>query len=87
MNTTQQLVAAKRKKSDCITGQLTMTLDEDLSEACRGLIVTVAGNVAVNFPDGSTGVIPGLLPGFIHPISATRILTTGTTATGIKVYR
>lgn len=49
----------------------------------RGFYVGVAGDVAVIMPDGTTGVWPALAAGGPHPIQASRILATGTTATGI----
>jgi len=49
----------------------------------RGFIVTVAGDVAANFADGSTGTLPACAVGVQHVYQITRILSTGTTATGI----
>jgi hypothetical protein len=49
----------------------------------RGFYVGVAGDVAVIMPDGSTGTWPALAAGIAHPIQASRIKLTGTTATGI----
>lgn len=49
----------------------------------RALYVTGAGNVAVNLAGGGTAVLTGLVAGQIVIISVTRILATGTTATGI----
>lgn len=52
----------------------------------RGFQVGVAGDVALGYPDGTTVVWPGCLAGMIHPhFGFTRILATGTTATGIVV--
>lgn len=49
----------------------------------RGFIVTVAGDVAVNMADGSTGTLPDCAVGVQHVYQISRILSTGTTATGI----
>ena len=49
----------------------------------RGFMVGVAGDVAVVMADGSTGTLVGLAAGVQHAFQVTRILATGTTATGI----
>lgn len=49
----------------------------------RGFTVAVAGNVAVVMADGSTGTLSNLPEGVQHAYQVTRILATGTTATGI----
>lgn len=49
----------------------------------RALFVTVGGNVSVNLAGGGTAVLTGLVAGQVLPISVTRVLATGTTATGI----
>ena len=55
------------------------------SGPARGLRVTGAGNVAVNLASGGTAVLTGLSAGQVVWIETTRILATGTTATGISV--
>lgn len=52
----------------------------------RGILVTVAGAVAVEYQDGTTHTIGELAQGVIHPLQVRRILATGTTATGISVF-
>ena len=49
----------------------------------RGFMVGAAGNVAVVMADGSTGTLTGLNAGQQYSFQVTRILSTGTTATGI----
>jgi len=57
-----------------------------IARQTRGFQVAVAGNVALGYADGSTAVWPGCAAGVIHPhFGFTRILATGTTATGIVV--
>lgn len=51
--------------------------------ALRGFTVAVGGDVAVVMADGSTGTLPSLSEGVQHAYQVTRILATGTTATGI----
>lgn len=51
---------------------------------CRGVQVTGAGNVAVNLLDGGTATLTGLSAGQRLNIDITRVLSTGTTATGIR---
>ena len=49
----------------------------------RGLMVAGAGDVALVTLGGETAILPALVPGVQYAIRATRILSTGTTATGI----
>jgi hypothetical protein len=52
----------------------------------RGVLVTVAGAVAVEYADGTQHVIGELAQGVMHPLQVRRILSTGTDATGISVF-
>jgi hypothetical protein len=56
----------------------------DLPEVTRGLMVTSAGDLAVVLKNGDAITLPGLTPGVIYPVRATRVEATGTTATGVK---
>jgi hypothetical protein len=49
----------------------------------RGLYVGATGNVVVRDAGGTNTTLVGLAAGLIHPIAPVRILSTGTTATGI----
>jgi len=49
----------------------------------RAIQVTGAGNVAVNLIGGGTATLTGLTAGQRVVVAATRVLATGTTATGI----
>ena len=49
----------------------------------RGFMVTVAGNVGIEFQDGSIGVMPSCQPGVQYGGAILRLRATGTTATGI----
>ena len=57
--------------------------------ATRGVSFAAAGDLKVITDKAETVVIPSgaLAAGIIHPLSVTRIFSTGTTATGIVVYR
>lgn len=61
-------------------------LDGGVIVYCRGMSFTVGGDVSFLDKEGNTRTAVGLGAGFIHPIRTTRILATGTTATGITVY-
>ena len=52
----------------------------------RGILLGVAGDIAIKDQDNTTVVISGLAAGVIHPISTYEILATGTTATDICVF-
>lgn len=47
------------------------------------IAVTTGGNIAVNLAGGGTATLTGLTAGQIYLINVTRVLATGTTATGI----
>ena len=55
----------------------------NLTTEARAIYVGVAGNLAVNMRDGTTGTFTNVPAGSPLPIRATRILATGTTATGL----
>lgn len=61
-------------------------LDSSKSVLCRGVSLTVGGNVSWLDENGVSRTAAALAAGLIHPISTKRILATGTTATGITVY-
>ena len=55
--------------------------NNDLPYVTRGIYIGVAGNLAVNMSGNGAVIIP-VQPG-LHPLAVSRILATGTTATGI----
>ena len=69
-----------------IEGGFDITPDDanDLPSVTRALMVTSEGNVAVSLRNGDTITLPGLTPGVIYPLRITRVLASGTTATGLK---
>ncbi len=60
--------------------------DQTLAAACRGVMVTVAGDVAVVMADGSSGTLPALQPGTLYPFAVKAFKKAGTVATGIKAF-
>jgi hypothetical protein len=72
-----------------ITHLALVTTDDvnDLAFVSRAIYITVAGTLKVTTLGGETITIPSgaLAVGAPHPIRATRIWATGTTATGIMV--
>jgi hypothetical protein len=56
----------------------------DLSSVTRAIIISTAGDVAVVLKNGDTLTLPALAAGVIYPVRVSRILSTGTTATGLK---
>lgn len=50
---------------------------------CRALYIGVAGDLAVTGADGNDFTHVGLAAGVWHPVSATHVLSTGTTAASI----
>lgn len=55
----------------------------DLTAVTRGVMVGVSGNVSVNMSGSGSAVVLPLTAGQLYPIAVSRILATGTTATGI----
>ncbi|NRA29170.1 MAG: hypothetical protein HRU11_02830 [Parvularculaceae bacterium] len=55
----------------------------DLAFAIRGLMVSTAGDVALVTTRGDTITMPALQPGVQYAVLSTRVLATGTTATGL----
>ncbi len=54
----------------------------------RGLYVGESGDVVAQMADGGANVtFTGLAAGVIHPLSVVKVLSTGTTATGIVAIR
>ena len=59
---------------------------EYINRHTRGIQVAVAGDVALGYEDGTSVVWPACVAGILHPHSGfVRVLSTGTTATGIVV--
>lgn len=58
--------------------------DTTVLSPTRGLFIGGAGNVTVDFADGTTGVLlTAISVGTIHPVSVVKVKATGTTATAI----
>ncbi|NBW14211.1 MAG: hypothetical protein EBR82_40050 [Caulobacteraceae bacterium] len=76
---THQIVGAR-------AGQ-TATLDATITkQPTRSFQCAVGGDVALQYPDGSTQVWPACVAGVQHPhFGFVKILSTGTTATGIVI--
>lgn len=67
------------------TGILSITPSdtEDLTKVTRVLMVSEEGDVGVVMADGSTGILPGLVPGVPYAVRVRRVTANGTSATGI----
>lgn len=55
----------------------------DLAQPSRALYVAAAGNLAVRMLTGEAATFASVPAGSLLPIRVTRVLATGTTATGI----
>lgn len=69
-----------------ICGGFDITPDDanDLASMTRGIMVSGAGDLHAVLKDGDALTLPGLTPGVIYPLRVVRVLSTGTTATGLK---
>ena len=61
------------------------TLDQTFTVPCKGILVGVAGSVSGLDFYGNAQTAPLLAAGVVHPICWSRINTSGTTATGIRI--
>ena len=69
------------RKTKSVTPSDSVNLDEH-----RSIRVAGAGNLALEFEDGTTDTITGILAGETLPIGCRKIKATGTTCTGITIY-
>ena len=72
--------------SSPICGGFDITPDDatDLQGMTRAIVLGAAGDVAVVLKNGDTLTLPALTAGVIYPVRVSRVLATGTTATGLK---
>lgn len=72
--------------SSPICGGFDITPDDaaDVTTLTRAIILKTAGDVAVILKNGDAITLPALAAGVIYPVRVVRVLTTGTTATGLK---
>jgi hypothetical protein len=72
--------------SSPLCGGFDITSDDaaDLPQVTRALMAGSAGDIAVLLKNGETLVLPGLAAGVVYPFRVVRVLSTGTTATGLK---
>lgn len=68
-----------------ITSGFDITPDDaaNLQSIPRAVMVAGSGDLAVEWEDGTQVVLPALQPGAMYPVRPKKVLTTGTTATGI----
>lgn len=67
-------------------GGAAAVLDARIARPTRGFQVAVAGDVALEYEDGTSVVWPACAAGMTHAhFGFVKVLTTGTTATGIIV--
>ena len=76
----------KKANSASIAASVTPS-DSTVLEATVGLYVGGFGDVAVTMTGGGDVTFTNLAIGVIHPISVTKVKSTGTTATNIVVVR
>lgn len=60
-----------------------ITLDADLGLDLRAIYVGVTGDIAMIGEDGHEEVFPAVAGGVEHALRPRKVLTTGTTATGL----
>lgn len=61
--------------------------DQLLSGVARGIYLTTAGTLKVDFADGSTATLSSLAAGVIYALSITKIYSSGSaTAAGYVLY-
>lgn len=61
--------------------------DQTWNGVARGIYLTTAGTLKVDFANGTTGTLGGLLVGTAYPFAITKIYTTGSaTAAGYILF-
>jgi hypothetical protein len=72
--------------SSSICGGFDIVPDDvvDLPNATRALVLASGGDVSVILRNGDAITLPGLTAGVVYPVRVSRVLVTGTTATGLK---
>jgi len=80
-----QFVSQTTTKQSPIEFAVAITPDDatDIATVSRAIYVGVSGNLKVTLLGGEDITFVGLAAGVFHPIRATRIWSTGTTATSI----
>ncbi len=61
--------------------------DAPITPPSRGIYVGGAGDLKVDLPNGTTVTFVALAAGLCHPIAATKVYKTGTTATSILALK
>jgi hypothetical protein len=56
----------------------------DLPNVTLALVLASCGDVSVVLRNGDAITLPGLTAGVVYPVQVSRVLVTGTTATGLK---
>lgn len=69
-----------------ICGGFDITPDDtvDAEQVTRAVMVTGAGSLVAVLKSGDIVTLPNLMAGVVYPFRISRVLDTGTTATGIK---
>ena len=70
-------------KSDPARGAKVVTKSDTTIVDCRSLYIGVSGDVAVQTTEDGTSVVFKAVPVGVLPVSAIRVMSTGTTATDI----
>lgn len=73
---------ASLKTSDAAFDLMPVTLNASVTST-RGIYVGVTGDVSVVMTSGRTVTLVALAAGVVHPISVTKVNSSGTTATSI----
>ena len=78
----QSAVAVSDAQSAPFAGAVAMTVGNTFTaQRSVGVLCTVAGNVQMQFPDGSSLTLPVTVGWQMFPFACTQIVTAGTTAT------
>ncbi|MBA96011.1 MAG: hypothetical protein V7763_11360 [Sulfitobacter sp.] len=56
---------------------------DEISQVTRAIMVSQSGDLSVELKSGDAIVLKNLIPGAVYPFRISKVLSTGTTATGI----
>jgi hypothetical protein len=91
-NSLSSALTSKRYQSFSSDINLTAATPAGASQAtgcaCRRIRINGAGggNLAIQYADGSTDIIPVCVANEVHEVQAAKILTTGTDVTDVTVF-
>jgi hypothetical protein len=86
--TAKRLMASSSALDSAVLSESHATVSADIliDPPCRRIRIGTAGDLAIEYPDGSQDIIPALLDAESVEVQASKILDVGTTAAKITIF-